>query len=157
MKRAALLLLLVPAVASAQQRGRVFVSAAEGPGAVFEFRPCIPAEGSDCGAWIDRDSLGTVAVVRAVRAGGDSLWIDRGVLKIRSLSTKPHSNELVIRDSRGEAMAIAVGPGARSAYVVLVPLEPTYPNYVVMVDLETRSAIASATFRFSPGGVGVVR
>jgi len=163
--KSATLLLLVPAFASAQQmqqfqqqRGRVFVAGVNGqPGAVFEFRPCIPAEGSDCGAWIDRDSVGATPAVRAARVGDDSLWIDHGVLKIKSVGTKPHSKELVLRDKRGEATSVAVSAAARAAYVVLVPSAPSAPNYVVMVDLETRHPIASASFRFSPGGVGVVR
>ena len=155
----AVALVLLPALAGAQQRRQVYVAGANGQqGAVFEFRPCIPAEGSDCGAWIDHmiDSSVTVTPIRAARSsdGRDSLWIDGGAVRIRSL--RAPKSEAVVRDKRGAATSLAVSASGRTAYVVLEDAAPA-PNYVVMIDLETRSAIASAPFRFSPGGVGVVR
>lgn len=157
--RLVVLLALVPTLAAAQQRGRVYVSGTNGfPGVVFEFRPCIPAEGSDCGAWVDHtvDSI-AVAPLQAARSfdGADSLWIDAGALVIRSVGSQARA--VVLRDPRGKATALAISPVSRIAYVVLQPADTLAPNYVVMIDLETRSAIASAPFRFSPGGVGVVR
>jgi hypothetical protein len=155
--RLVVLLALLPAVAGAQVRGRVYVSGANGEaGAVFEFRPCIPAEGSDCGAWVDHavDSI-AVAPLRAARSGDgrDSLWIADGALMIRSISD---ARQTVVRDRRGPPTAIVASPTARVAFVVLDG-KSLAPNYIVMIDLETRSAIASAPFRFTPGGIGVVR
>src|SRR6476660_10140707 len=70
------------------QRYRVLAASESGQRSVIEFRPCIPAEGSGCGAWIDREAVADTAIRLAPSTGArfgpaDSIWIDRGAIRIR--------------------------------------------------------------------------
>src|SRR5689334_23078770 len=104
------------------QRYRVLVASESGQRSVIEFRPCIPAEGSGCGAWIDReatpDTTARLAPVTSAAFGpGVSVWLDRGALRIRS----GNGRSKTIQDRRGAATSLALAPMRDYAFVILRP------------------------------------
>lgn len=125
------------------QRYRVLVASENGQRSVIEFRPCIPAEGSGCGAWIDHESMPDTAtrlvpLTGAAFGPGDSVWIERGAIRIRNADRRSKT----IQDRRGAAAALVLAPMRDYAFVILqAPDAPT--STVVMLDLSTRSVIAS--------------
>jgi hypothetical protein len=135
--------LLATASRADAQRYRVLVADENGQRSVLEFRPCIPAEGSGCGAWIDREAVPDTAARLLPTTGasfgpGDSVWVDRGVIRIRPARGTPRT----IDDRRGAATTLALAPTRDYAFVVLRPADAA-TSTVVMVDLSTRSVIAS--------------
>ena len=161
MIRAALLVLVAASSGAAQARGRVYVAGVGEPGAVFEFRPCIPAEGSDCGAWIDHrvDSSAVVPLLAGYRSadGRDSVWAERGVLLMISNPPRPaRRSGSRLTDPRGRFVAVTPGTSGHVAYAI-VESAPPEPSWILMIDLDTHSAIASARFQFKPGGMGALK
>ena len=139
------------------QRYRVMVASETGQRSVIEFRPCIPAEGSGCGAWIDREAIADTAIRLAPSTGArfgpaDSVWIDRGAIRIRSADGRSKT----IRDPRGAATTLALAPMRDYAFVVLRKLDAT-ESTVVMVDLSTRSVIANCPIAERAYAVAVIR
>jgi hypothetical protein len=126
------------------QRYRVLVASESGQRSVIEFRPCIPAEGSGCGAWIDREAVPDSGIrltpsTAASFGPGDSVWIERGAIRMRST----RSSRTIV-DRRGAAAALVLAPMRDYAFVILQSLTTDAPkSTVVMVDLSTRSVIAS--------------
>jgi hypothetical protein len=148
-----------PYVAQAQGRYRVIVGSSESlRGAVVEFRPCVPAEGSDCGARIDRtinfarDSTRRAPPSAFTRVAlwnaRDSLVIVRGAVEQRTFGG-PSS---VLHDRRGDAIAFTLALDAPYAFVLLAG-QGSDPGFVVMYDTETRSVIASCALRDRATGV----
>ena len=139
------------------QRYRVLVASENGQRSVIEFRPCIPAEGSGCGAWIDHeaepDTTAQLTPITAVAFGpGDSVWIERGAIRIR----RADGGSKTIQDRRGAATALALAPMRDYAFVVLRASDAT-ASTVVMVDLSTRSVIASCPMPGRAYALAVVR
>ena len=125
------------------QRYRVLVANESGQRSVIEFRPCIPAEGSGCGAWIDKEAMPDSGIRLTPSTGasfgpGDSVWIERGAIRIRNAN---HSSR-TIQDRRGAAAALVLAPMRDYAFVILRATDAP-ASTVVMVDLSTRSVIAS--------------
>jgi hypothetical protein len=138
-------------------RYRVLVASESGERNVIEFRPCIPAEGSGCGAWIDREAMPDTTArltptIGASFGSGDSIWIDRGAIRIR----RAREGAKTIQDRRGVAMALALAPSRDYAFVVLRSPDAT-TSTVVMVDLSTRSVIASCPMPGRAYALSVVR
>lgn len=139
------------------QRYRVLAASESGQRRVIEFRPCIPAEGSGCGAWIDEEAVpDTTArlapMVGALFGPGDSVWIDRGAIRIRGA----HGGSKTIQDRRGAATTLALSPLRDYAFAVLRSADPA-TSTVVMVDLSTRSVIASCPMPWRAYALAVVR
>ena len=139
------------------QRYRVMVASEAGERSVIEFRPCIPAEGSGCGAWIDREALPDTStrlepITGASFGPGDSVWIDRGAIKIRSA----RGGSKTIVDRRGAATTLSLAPMRDYAFVVLRPPDAA-TSTVVMVDLSTRSVIANCPMPGRAYALSVVR
>ena len=139
------------------QRYRVLVASESGQRSVIEFRPCIPAEGSGCGAWIDREVVADTAANLTPRTGaafgpGDSVWIEKGAVRIRSARGRSKT----IQDRRGAATTLALAPSRDYAFVVLRAAD-TAASTVVMVDLSTRSVIASCPMPDRAFAISVVR
>jgi hypothetical protein len=133
------------------------VATEAGERSVIEFRPCIPAEGSGCGAWIDREALPDTSarlepITGASFGPGDSVWIDRGAIRIRSA----RSGSRTIVDRRGAATTLALAPMRDYAFVVL-RLPDAANSTVVMVDLSTRSVIANCPMLGRAYALSVVR
>jgi hypothetical protein len=141
------------------QRYRVLVATETGQRSVIEFRPCIPAEGSGCGAWIDREAVADTSArlvpsTSAVFGPGDSVWIDHGATKIRHADRSAKS----IQDRRGAATTLALAPTRDYAFVVLQsPDTVAHSSTVVMVDLSTRSVIASCPMPGWATAIAVLR
>jgi hypothetical protein len=158
--------LIVPCTAIAQ---RIQVAAGDTVGktvSVIEFRLCIPAETSDCGAWMDRvvDMTGddTAAMPPAVRAlhapnGRDSLWIEDGVVRVRATATA-RARTYVVSDVHGTAVALAASGDPRYAFA-LVDLHPGQRggSAIVMIDLERHSVVDSFGSRTRFTGIAMVR
>jgi hypothetical protein len=143
--------------ASAQaQRYRVLVGSESGQRNVLEFRPCIPAEGSGCGAWIDReatpDTTARLASATSATFGpGDSVWIEHGAIRIQSTGQRK-----TLVDNRGAAHALALAPLRDYAFVILRAPSAS-ASTIVMVDLSTRSVIASCPLPSLASTIAVVR
>jgi hypothetical protein len=148
-----------PHVAQAQGRYRVIVGSSESlRGAVVEFRPCVPAEGSDCGARIDgttdfaRDSTRRAPPSAfkgvALWNARDSLVIVRGAVEQRTFGG-PSS---LLHDRRGDAIAFTLALDAPYAFVLLAG-RGSDPGFVVTYDADTRSVIASCALRDRATGV----
>jgi hypothetical protein len=139
------------------QRYRVLVGSDGGGRSVVEFRPCIPAEGSGCGAWIDREAVPDTSVsltplASAVFGPGDSVWTEHGAIRIRSADGRSKT----IRDRRGAATTLALAPTRDYAFVILHSLADA-TSTVVMVDLSTRSVIASCPMPVRASAIAVIR
>lgn len=124
------------------QRYRVLVASESGQRSVIQFSPCIPAEGSGCGAWIDREAVPDTGIRLTPSTGasfgpGDSVWIERGAIRIRNAN---HASK-TIQDRRGAATALVLAPMRDYAFVILHATDGS-SSMVVMVDLSTRSVIA---------------
>ena len=152
-------------LAPARARAQLLQVAARDPAArtvtIVEFQPCVPAETSSCGAWIDRvvdDVADTTTptmspALVALRAfDRDSVWIERGAVRIRALAA-PARRTYRVRDRRGGAVALAVSAAPRYVFALLhAPPGAAGPrSTIVMIDLDTRSVIDSfaSTARFS--------
>ena len=139
------------------QRYRVMVASEAGERSVIEFRPCIPAEGSGCGAWIDHEaSPDTSARLEPITGAsfglGDSVWVDHGAIRIRGA----RDGSKTIVDRRGAATTLALAPTRDYAFVVLRPTGAA-TSTVVMVDLSTRSVIANCPMPWRAYALSVVR
>ena len=139
------------------QRYRVMVANETGERSVIEFRPCIPAEGSGCGAWIDREASPDTSarldpITGASFGPGDSVWVDRGAIRIRSA----RGGSKTIVDRRGAATTLALAPMRDYAFVVLRSTDAA-TSTVVMVDLSTRSVIANCPMSGRAYALSVVR
>lgn len=139
------------------QRYRVLVASENGQRSVVEFRPCIPAEGSGCGAWIDHEAAPDTAIRLAsstsARFGpGDSVWIERGAIRIRIAN---HGSK-TIQDRRGAAKALTLAPMRDYAFVILQSTDAS-ASTIVMVDLSTRSVIANCPMPGRAYAIAMVR
>ena len=134
---------------------------------VVEFRLCIPAETSDCGAWVDHvvdlagdAGAGLPPAVRALRTpnGRDSLWIEDGAVKLR-VGAAPRARTYVVRDARGSAIALAASADPRYAFALLdaPPGASGAHSTIVMIDLESRSIVDSFGSRTRLSGIAMVR
>jgi len=139
------------------QRYRVLAASESGQRSVIEFRPCIPAEGSGCGAWIDREAVPDTMTRLTPATGalfgpGDSVWIDHGAIRIRDAKRRTK----IIQDRRGAATTLTLAPMRDYAFVVLQSPD-MQSSTVVMVDLSTRSVIASCPMPGRVSAIAVVR
>lgn len=134
---------------------------------VIEFRLCIPAETSDCGAWVDHvvdltgdAGAGLPPAVRALRTpnGRDSLWIEDGAVKLRA-SAPPRARTYVVRDARGSAIALAASADPRYAFALLEapPGASGAHSTIVMIDVERRSVVDSFGSSARLSGIAMVR
>jgi len=139
------------------QRYRVLVATESGQRSVIQFSPCIPAEGSGCGAWIDREAVPDTGVRPASSTGalfgpGDSVWTERGAIRIRTANRSLKT----LQDRRGAATALALAPSRDYAFVILQAPDSA-SSTVVMVDLSTRSVIASCPLSSRAYAIAMVR
>jgi hypothetical protein len=159
--RSAVLACIVAGVASraGAQRYRVAIGVPGGQTAIAEFRPCIPAEGSGCGAWIDHTSPSTdgqppVVKSALTRNGSDSVSIENGGVRMRSMKKSASGAAKVLGIRQSVARAIALSGDSR---YVFAAYESTAVDGVVvyMIDLDTRTAIASLAIPRLDGGISM--
>ncbi len=157
--------LIVPCASHAQRIQVVAGDSAARTVSVIEFRLCIPAETSDCGAWVDHvvDMTGEseAAMPPAIRAlhapgGPDSLWIDDGEVKIRATATA-QARTYVVRDLHGTAVALAASADSRYAFALVDPPPGRGGgSTIVMIDLAGRRVIDSFSSRTRFTGMAMV-
>ena len=159
--------LMLPGALRAQRYQVAAGDAAAKSVSVVEFRLCIPAETSDCGAWVDRvvdlaadAGAGLPPAVRAVCTadGRDSLWIEDGAVKLRA-SAPPQAHTYVVRDARGSAIALAASADPRYAFALLdSPAGASGAHStIVMIDVERRSVVDSFGSSARLSGIAMVR
>jgi hypothetical protein len=141
------------------QRYRVELAVPGGKTAIAEFHPCVPAEGSDCGAWVDRTvesvpPLPGLATNVVSPNGHDSVSVAAdGRVRITSLAgRKPPV--ILLRVGKGTARGIAVSADSRYAFVVVENLTGN-PVDVMMIDLDTQSGIAGLVMETRVLGIGM--
>ena len=159
--------LLLPGALHAQRQQVAAGDAATRTVSVVEFRLCVPAETSDCGAWVDHvvdltgdAGAGLPPAVRALRTpnGRDSLWIEDGAVKLRA-TAPPRARTYVVRDARGSAIALAASDDPRYAFALLdaPPGASGAHSTIVMIDVERRSVVDSFGSSARLSGIAVAR
>ena len=158
--------LMLPCALRAQRYQVTAGDAAAKTVSVVEFRLCIPAETSDCGAWVDHvvdltgdDGAGLPPAVRVLRSpSGDSLWIEDGAVKLRA-SAPRRARTYVVRDARGSAIALAASADPRYAFALLdaPPGARGAHSTIVMIDVERRSVVDSFGSNARLSGIAMVR
>jgi hypothetical protein len=154
-------LLTLPAAAHAQGRYRVAIST---PGSsrviVAEFRPCVPAEGSDCGGWIDKeaDSASAIApvVTNAVSPDArDSVSIRNGVVVLTRLTSPRRQDTRRLRSAFGAPVAVAISSDSRYAFVAY--RAPSGDRALIsMIDLSTRRSVFSLPLSHGVAGIAAL-
>ena len=156
------MLVLSSGAASAQGRYRVLVGLAGNRAAVVEFRPCIPAEGSDCGARVDRViDLTKDSTVHAPRIDAHVSTEERGVILVGgTVVVMPSGNDgkrarRLHRDANFTARALALSGDAQYVFVTFESGTAAVPSEIRMIDLSTGTSIAHAVLPAAPGGVSM--
>ena len=161
------IVLMLPGALHAQRHQVAAGDAATQTVSIVEFRLCIPAETSDCGAWVDHvvDLTGDAGAelppaVRALRMpnGRDSLWIEDGAVKLRA-SAPSRARTYLVRDARGSAIALAASADPRYAFALLdaPPGASGAHSTIVMIDVERRSIVDSFGSSARLSGIAMVR
>lgn len=164
----ALLSILVLAPSAHAQRYRVLVGVAGTTKmSLIEFSPCIPAETSACGAWINRvidtasdSAFGPLPAVTTEQTARNqaSAAIRNGKVSIRttvrtSIGTRDEGNMIV--DARRTATAVAITADARYAFAVFEAKTAGEQAMVRMIDFGTKSVIASIGLPDRPSGISI--
>ncbi len=146
--------------AASAQRYRILIGVPGGRAEVAEFQPCIPAEGSGCGAWIDRTSPARndqPAVVTAARTrdGTDSVYIQNGAVRMEPRRSSSGTAK-VLGIKRALARAIVITPDSK---YVFASFESTAADEVtiLMIDLDTHTAIEKLVLPRVEGGLAMAR
>jgi hypothetical protein len=145
-----------------QGRYRVLVGLAGNRAAVVEFRPCIPAEGSDCGARVDRvidlvkdSSVRAPAKNDRVRADDREVAIVGGTLVVVPSGNDGKRAHRLRRDANFTAGALALSGDAKYVFVTFESGTAAVPSEIRMIDLSTGTSIAHAVLPATPGGVSM--
>ena len=160
--------LLVLAVSSARgQHYRVVVGLAETQQMLlFDFSPCIPAEGSGCGGFltrtIDARADSTFGKMPETKRADTTASLDRiaiadgrVVLTHATNSGPPQGFRRTIVDSLRTPAAVVAAD--RYAFAVWAPSRSGDKARVQMFDLETLTSVASLLIDGLPSGIGLVR
>jgi hypothetical protein len=147
------------------QRYRVVVGSTGTPNtSIVEFRPCIPVEGSDCGAWIDRGTemrtTGGVALPATQRDttadGRYAISIRDGTVVVALRTGKNRGQSGIVTGLHGKAAALAVSADSQFAFV-LTSRSDDDPGEVCMIYLDWRSVFARQTLPTASAGLAFVR
>jgi hypothetical protein len=151
------------------QRYRVLVGiAGTAKMSLIEFSPCIPAETSACGAWVNRvidtasdtsyGSLPAAATEQTARDRAAAISVHDGMLNVRSFEKNGASGaakRTLIADPRRRATAVVVAGDSRYAFAVLEAKTAGEPSMVRMIDFGTKSVIASVGLAERPAGISM--
>ena len=150
--------LVLPVPLHAQGRYRLAIGT---PGSsritIAEFRPCVPAEGSDCGGWIDpladSASVPPPIVTNAASADSrDSVSIRRGAVVLTRFSSPRHEDVKRLRSAFGVPAAVAVSRDSRYAFVAY--RAPSRDRALIsMIDLSTRKSVFSLPLPHDVAGI----
>jgi hypothetical protein len=138
---------------------------------LIEFSPCIPAETSACGAWVNRvidtasdTSYGTLPAVATEQTARDraaAISVRDGMLNVRSFAKTGNGGRgiggegTLITDPRRVATAVVVTSDSRYAFAVLEAKTAGEPSMVRMIDFGTKSVIASVGLAERPAGISM--
>jgi hypothetical protein len=133
---------------------------------LIEFSPCIPAETSACGAWVNRvidtasdtsyGPLPPVTTEQNARDHSAAIAVHDGSLSVRSFAkTAAGGNGTRIMDPRRRATAVVVTGDSRYAFAVLEAKTAGEPSMVRMIDFGTKSVIASVGLADRPAGISM--
>ena len=159
---AIVLLMLFARSSSAQGRYRVLVGLAGDRAAVVEFRPCIPAEGSDCGARVDRvidlvkdSTVHAPRKIDRVRSDDRDVAIVGGTVVVVPWGNDDKRAHRMRRDANFTARALALSGDAQYVFVTFESGTAAVPSEIRMIDLSTGTSIAHAVLPATPGGVSM--
>jgi hypothetical protein len=164
--------LVLSASAAHAQRYRVLVGiAGTARMSLIEFSPCIPAETSACGAWVNRvidtatdtsyGPLPAAATEQTARDSTAAISVHDGILNVRSFVTSGSGGRgmgaggTTIADPRRVATAVVVTGDSRYAFAVLEAKSAGEPAMVRMIDFGTKSVIASVGLADRPAGISM--
>ena len=154
--------------AAAQGRYRVLVGTTDlKQSLLIEFSPCIPAETSACGAFVTRiidtsidTSYGSkppVAVAQTAPDSSGAIAVQNGMLNVTTFVRHPRVAAVgrLIADPKRTATAVAISADSRYAFAVLEAKNSGEQSQVRMIDLSTRSGIASIGISVRPVGIAL--
>lgn len=148
--------------AARAQRFRVVVGiAGTTKVSVVEFRPCVPAETSDCGVWLDRvvdaaldSTYGPIATRRSVVSGAATVSIvDRAVAVTPSEGAKA----ITVKGIHGRPTALTAGGDGASVFVVSEPSAAGESPEVCLIDLRFNEVVARLKLEAPAAGIGMAR
>ena len=161
-------LIVIAGNAGAQGRYRVLVGVADSKQmALIEFSPCIPAETSACGAFVMRTidteidstygSKPPIVTEQMAPDSGGAIAVQEGILNVTTFTKRGGVAGLgrLMADPRRTATAVAISADSRYAFAVLEAKDPTDLSQVRMIDLSTRSGIASIGLQMRPVGIAL--
>jgi hypothetical protein len=151
-------LLVVPVALQAQGWYRLVIGT---PGSsrvtLAEFRPCVPAEGSDCGGWIDKEAdlaspPPAVVTGAATPDARDSVSLLAGAVMVTRLTSPRRGETVRLRSAFGTAAAVAVSGDSRYAFVAY--RAPSHDRALIsMIDLSTRRSVFSLPVPHDVAGI----
>jgi len=161
-------LIAIAGNADAQGRYRVVVGVAETKQmALVEFSPCIPAETSACGAFVTRmidtelDSTygpkPPSVVDQTAPDSSGAIAVQDGMLNVKTFVRNGRVAALgkLIADPKRTATAVVISADSRYAFAVLEAKDPADMSQIRMIDLSTRSGIASIGLPVRPAGIAI--
>jgi hypothetical protein len=158
--RLALVLVLAIASAAGAQRYRVLVGeAGSSRVSLVEFRPCVPAETSDCGAWLLR-SFASPSDAGMRPAGGDQRVVSSraGTVAIKGeivvASSSAAADTTRVSGTHGHPIALVMAEDGAYAFGIFDGAGDASPE-LAMIDLNTRSVWAVFPLRARPAGIAI--
>jgi hypothetical protein len=146
------------------QRYRVLVSE-EGSTrvSVVDFRPCVPAETSDCGAWLDRvyDAALDSTAMRPTRRltqivserAGVSVAIRGGTVVVTSVSPA-NAKPVIVSGTHGTPLALELAGDGAYAFAIVEGAANRSPE-LEMIDLNTNSVWAVFPLKARPAAIAM--
>jgi hypothetical protein len=148
------------------QRYRVLVGiAGTRQMSLIEFSPCIPAETSACGAWVNRvidtasdSSFGALPSVSIAQKSPDrvaTIAIQDGYLSVSTVVVGRGGLGRLIADPRRTATAVTISGDSRYGFAVLEAKNPDDQAKIEMIDFASRRVIASIALTQRPSGIAM--
>jgi hypothetical protein len=142
------------------QRYRVFVGeAGSSRVSLVEFRPCVPAETSDCGAWLVERFDASADTARRPGHGAARVVSRRGeaiAIQGESVIVSPPNGAKAIRVSGTHGHPIALALAADEAYAFgIFDGVGNAPPELEMIDLNTQSVWAIYPLEARPAGISM--
>jgi hypothetical protein len=156
----ALVLVISVASAAGAQRYRVLVGeAGSSRVSLVEFRPCVPAETSDCGAWLVQSFDAVADTAMRPGRGGQRVVTGRGdAIAIKGdgvIVSSPTGNDTTrVSGTHGHPIALALAPDGAYAFGIFGGERNASPE-LAMIDLNTRSVWAIFPLHARPVGLAI--
>lgn len=132
---------------------------------LIEFSPCIPAETSSCGAWVNRvidtandTSFGPLPSVSTEEKSSDrvaTILVQDGHLNVSTFVAGRGGLGRLIADPRRTATAVTISGDSRYGFAVLEAKSPGGQAMVEMIDFASRRVIASIAIAQRPLGISM--